>query len=186
MTLEQRVYTIDDLWQLSQRDKGVGRYELVRGELREMSPTGWLHGQIAGEILGLLRDYLKANPIGRLTAAETGYVLAHDEADTVRAPDVGFIRSERIPETLPESGYVPFAPDLAVEVVSPGNTIAEIDEKVGDYLRGGTLLVWVAFPGTKTIHVHTSEGTHALDIRDSLTGGDVLPRFEVPVSEIFS
>jgi Uma2 family endonuclease len=87
-----------------------------------------------------------------VTAAETGYLVNRDPAgrDTVLAPDVGFIGSGRIPAVLPD-GYVPFAPDLAVEVVSPGNTQEEINLKIENYLRYGTLLVWIIYPREQRI-----------------------------------
>lgn len=178
MALEQKLYTPDDLWELS----GQGRYELVEGMLIEMSPTGWLHGEVAGEIFGLLREFVKKHKLGRVTAAETGFTLA---PNTVRAPDVGFIAAARVPEKLPVK-FVPFAPELAVEVVSPSDKAADIHDKVLDYLHAGTRLVWVLYPSSKSVAVHTPNGSSLLDGNETLDGSDVLPGFSINVAQIFT
>jgi Uma2 family endonuclease len=121
-----------------------------------------------------------------VTAAETGYVLhrSDDGKDTVRAPDVGFVSKARLPAGLPK-GYIPFAPDLAVEVVSPNDKAAEIQTKIGEYLRYGVRLIWVLYPDNQSIVVHTKEGARTLTVDDTLDGGDVLPGFSLPVRDLF-
>src|SRR5258706_10831486 len=120
MVTRDKLYTAEDLWALSHLPENDGkRLFLVEGTIYEMTPTSWLHGDVAIEIGAAILVYAKTHKLGRVTAAETGFNLA---PGTTLAPDVGFIAAARVPEVLPSSGYVPFAPDLAVEVVSPGNT----------------------------------------------------------------
>lgn len=184
----QQLYTAEAFWELSHlpenRDK---RLQLIEGELYEMLPAGGEHGGITLDLGSLIRSHVKANGLGYTTAAETGYILFRNPngKHTVVAPDVGFISKERLPQGLPKS-YIPLAPDLAVEVVSPGDTADEIDQKVVLYLRYGSRLVWVWHPKTKTVIAHTPTNMQRLDINDVLDGSDVLPGFKLAVREIFS
>ena len=161
------------------------RYELVKGELRKMSPSGSEHGAIVINITLLLGSYVKANRLGVCFGAETGFKIASDP-DTVRAPDMAFIRRERIPEGGITKKFWPGAPDLAVEVLSPGDTRAEVAEKVEDWLQAGALAVWVINPRRRSVSVHcsTTDVTH-LSEADELDGGGVVPGFRCKVSEIF-
>jgi Uma2 family endonuclease len=183
MLIQTQLLTADDLWELSHRVGDAKRLELVRGEILEMVPAGGEHGEVAGDIFALIHAHVRKHRLGRVTAAETGYILSRTP-DTVRAPDVGFVSYVRAPKRLTK-GYIPFAPDLAVEVVSPGDTAVEIHEKVLEYLRAETRLVWVLYPESKTIVVHSSVGAHTLTEDDTLEGGDVLPGFGVAVREVF-
>ncbi len=163
------------------------RLELVEGIVIVMSPTGGQHGVVALEIGTWIRGYVKSNRLGYCTGAGTAYVLFKnpDGRDTGRAPDVGFVRADRLPEGPPE-GYIPFAPDLAVEVVSPGDSASDIHDKVTDFLRCGTRLVWVLYPRSRTATVHTPEGARTVDAQGTLDGGDVLPGFSLALGELFA
>src|SRR4051812_26305530 len=109
---------------------GMGkRYELVAGELRVMSPSGWRHGQIVSNLHSLLGPHIRAKRLGLSFGAETGFRLARDP-DTVRAPDFAFISNERLPSKAPTEAFWPGAPDLAVEVLSPSDRTGEVDEKI--------------------------------------------------------
>lgn len=178
---EQR-YTADDLWEIAHADSTM-RYELVRGELQAMPPTGGEHGETTFSIGLFIGNYVRQHKLGRVTAAETGFILA-EEPHTVRAPDVGFISAARAIEPLPR-GYIPGPPDLAVEVVSPGDGAGDIEDKVVQYLGAGTRQVWVVYPSSRTVVVHTAEGVMRLSADDTLDGGDVLPGFTLPVREVF-
>jgi Uma2 family endonuclease len=161
------------------------RCELVEGELVEMSPPGGEHGDIGLAIGSMLRLHVRASGAGR-AFGEAGFVLRRDP-DTVRAPDAAFMRSERLPAQRAPVGYVEGAPDLAVEVVSPHDTAREIDTKVREYLAAGTRLVWVVYPEGRYARVFRADNTTAIVEHDeSLSGEDVLPGLEIPLSEVFA
>lgn len=162
------------------------RYELVKGELKKMSPAGFEHGAVAVNVAILLGQYVKANNLGVVLAAETGFKLASDP-DTVLAPDVSFVRRERIPQSGLPKAFYPGAPDLAVEVVSPGDTRKEVAGKVEDWLAAGSRAVWVINPKRRTVVIHRPQ-TEAVTLgeMDELDGQDVVPGFRCSVSEIFA
>jgi Uma2 family endonuclease len=158
--------------------------ELVKGELRTMPPAGSEHGYTVVNITGLFFNYFKANPIGLAFGAETRIKIA-STPDTVRAPDLSFIRNERIPESGIPNGYWLGAPDLAVEIISPGDSYSEVEEKSLDWLDAGTQRVIVVNPRNRTVTVYRSP-SDATVFRgsDELDGGDVMPGFTCKVSEI--
>jgi Uma2 family endonuclease len=159
--------------------------ELVAGELVMMSPAGFDHGRFASRIVTALENYVSRHGLGIVTTAEAGFQLARDP-DTVRAPDVAFVRADRVP-LGGVKGYFQGAPDLAVEVVSPSDRPDEVAAKVQDWLQAGCSMVWVVEPGTRTISVHRRDrGVAGCTIADSLTGGDVLPGFSMPVASVFA
>lgn len=185
--IEERLYTAGELWELSHQPENRDKHlELIEGEIYAMPPAGGEHGGITLDLGAVIRSHVKAHALGYTTAAETGYILYKNPngRDTVVAPDVGFISKERLPDGLPKS-YIPLPPDLAVEVVSPGDSADEIDQKVVLYLRYGTRLVWVWYPKTKTVIAHTPTSVQRLDVDDTLDGSDVLPGFKLTVREIF-
>ncbi len=149
-----------------------------------MSPAGFEHGWIAMNIGAPLRNFVKKNALGMVTGAETGFYIARDP-DTVRAPDVGFIRAERIPPR-PVRGFFHGAPDLAIEVLSPTDRASAVLAKVQNWLEAGCRAVWVIDPDRKTVSVYDERNqTTTLGASDELTGGEVVPGFRIPVSEIF-
>jgi Uma2 family endonuclease len=163
---------------------GLGRCELVQGELISMTPAGFEHGRIAAEIGWILKEYVKCHPVGTVTGAETGFLIGRDP-DTVRAPDAAFIRADRVPSTAVR-GFFPEAPDLAVEVVAPSDRASEMAAKVQDWLDAGCRMVWVVDPETKTVTVYQRRDQIAiLGSSDAIVGGDVLPEFSVRVGDIF-
>jgi Uma2 family endonuclease len=149
-----------------------------------MSPSGSLHGRFTAYISGLLWDYVKENPTGVVFGAETGFIIARNP-DTVRAPDVAFVTNARLPDPLPP-GFFPGPPDLAVEVLSPGDRASEVNAKTLDWLSAGCQEVWIVDPHTKTIAVHRSnESIIVLKSADTLESPAVLPGFKVSLAEIF-
>lgn len=178
-TLRKQVVTADDL--LGSCD--LGPCELIAGELRMMTPAGRKHGVIAALLSHLLVDHVKEQDLGEVCTAEPGFVLRRDP-DTVRAPDVAFIRKERLagdPDKFFEG-----APDLAVEVVSPSDQAQEVTDKAAAWLAAGAVEVWVVWPETRTITVHRAGADpQTLGEDDTLTGGDVLPGFRCRVGEVF-
>src|SRR5205085_3067452 len=138
MTVDTRLMTADEL--LAMPDDGM-KHELVRGELTMVPPPGVEHGDIAAEIAMHMRMFAKQHKLGKVYV-ETGYVLATGP-DTVRGPDVSFVRAERVVKTRK---YYRAAPDLAVEVMSPDDRISDVTAKVAEYLSAGTSVVVVVNP----------------------------------------
>ncbi|HSL82370.1 MAG TPA: Uma2 family endonuclease, partial [Thermoanaerobaculia bacterium] len=131
--------TAEDLYDLPLDDV---RAELVRGDLVCEPPAGFEHGVGATEIGYYLRRCVEDHPIGVVCGAETGFILFR-HPDTVRAPDAAFVTRERAERVVEREKYFEGAPDLAAEVVSPGDSRREVAEKVRDYLAAGTRLVWI-------------------------------------------
>ena len=172
--------TADELLDVRIPDK---RVELVRGRLVVREPAGLRHGRVAMELARLLANYVGDRGIGRVYAAETGFTVARDP-DTVRAPDVAFIRRDRLPDPEP-LGFPDLAPDLVVEVLSPGDRPGEILAKVADWLSAGTRLVWVVDPLRRVARVYRQDGSETIVTAEgALEGEDVLPGFECPLATI--
>jgi Uma2 family endonuclease len=130
--------------------------------------------------------HVRQNRLGKIFMAETGFLLSRDP-DTVRAPDIAFIRKDHLPAELPQDAFWPGPPDLAVEVVSPGDTLRELDEKVQGWLDAGAMLVWVVDPQRRSVGVYRAgRNIKMLTENDELTGEDVLEGFRCRVGEIFA
>jgi Uma2 family endonuclease len=159
--------------------------ELIQGQLVMMSPAGFDHGRFAINIGNALANFVRARSLGIVVSAEAGFLIAH-APDTVRAPDVAFVRAERIPSGGVK-GFFQGPPDIAIEVVSPNDRASEVTAKAQDWLQAGCLLVWIVDPETRTISVYHSRNKIAvLAETDTLTGGDLLPGFSVSVADIFT
>jgi len=164
---------------------GLGPCELVRGELIPLAFGSLQHGCIAARLLATVAGFVKEKSLGVTLAGGTGFQIARNP-DTVRAPDVAFVRAERVPATLPR-GFVPGPPDLAVEVLSPDDRAGEVLAKVRDWLEAGCRAVGVVDPMTRTVSVYRSPNEAAiLAATETLTGGAVLPGISVPGAEIFA
>ena len=183
MSTATTVMTAEELIQLP---RGEWRYELVEGELRRMSPAGHPHGRIAMRLGWRLARHVEENGLGTVFAAETGFLLA-TKPDTVRAPDVAFVSKARILSAGAVEGYWPGPPDFAVEVVSPGDSYADVEEKVQDWLRSGVRLLLVVNPRKQSVAVYRGkEGVQFLSAGDVLDGGDVVPGWSLPVADLFA
>ena len=183
MSTELQLMTADELLALP-RDEF--RYELVNGELKKMSPAGHNHGRVTIRLTLPLAQYVVKHSLGEVYAAETGFKLGSNP-DTVRAPDIAFIRQQRVDEVGKIKGYWPGAPDLAVEVLSPDDRVAEVEEKVSEWLTAGTRQVWVVSANLRTVTVYLSKtDILVLTEKDMLDGGDVLPGFRIQVKKIFT
>jgi Uma2 family endonuclease len=175
--------TAEELLQLP--DDGY-RYELLKGVLVRMSPTGARHGTLTSRLHQRLAQHVEDQDLGVVCAAETGFQLEQNP-DTVRAPDISFVAKARVPATGVPEGYWPFAPDLVVEVVSPGDRYDEIMAKVMAFLEAGSQMVWVVDPKTQTVTVHRlRQEVRLLRIGDTLSGEPVLPKFRYEVRELFA
>lgn len=131
-----------------------------------------------------LRQLCEIPQVRQNHGAETGFIIRRDP-DTVRAPDVAFIRADRLPEKLPQ-GYFDGAPDLAVEVLSPNDRASEVQGKIRDWLDAGCRAVWLVDPETKSVTVYKSaHDISVLNTADTLADAQLLPGFSAVVSEIF-
>lgn len=159
------------------------RVELVRGVLAVREPPGFVHGLVMARLTKALLTYAEAHDLGHVVAGDSGFQVASDP-DTVRGPDVAFIRRDRLP-TPPPAGYADFAPDLVVEVVSPGDRAGEILAKVADWLSGGARLVWVVDPERRLARVYREDGSETIVTEDgTLDGEDVVTGFACPLNVI--
>ncbi len=182
MATTTKPITAEDLWRMPNDQ----RRELVRGEIRTMAPSGFDHGAIIDNLHFLLTGYVRKNKLGKVLGAETGFKLARNP-DTVRGADIAFIAAARLPAKGRPVGFWDGAPDLAVEVISPSDTLKEVDEKAADYVAAGARLVWIVNPRNRTIIIHDGGGT-PLVLRESdvLNGGNVVPGFECAVADVFA
>jgi Uma2 family endonuclease len=161
------------------------RYELVEGVLQMMSPAGNEHGKIAAELLLQIGHYAKQQNLGKTYAAETGF-LVRSNPDTVLAPDASFVSNERLVEYSGYRGYLPLAPDLVAEVVSPNDRSSDVENKARIWLEVGVRVVLVVDPQTSTIRDYRSE-SHIKVYSDGLLDlTDVLPGFQLDVTELFA
>ena len=156
--------------------------------LFENSRQGYAHGRRAtmANLTARLVLYLQehpSRPSGQLIAGETGFLLAKGP-DTVRSPDIAYIRPERVPH--PEmAGFPELAPDLVVDVLSPEDRTREIQERAWQWLAAGTQMVWVVDPRRSTTHIYRSDGTEEfVGTEGSLRGEDILPGFICPLGVI--
>ena len=181
-TTGAKLMTAEEL--LAMPDDGY-RYELIQGELIKMAPASHPHGRQASRMDRRLGVYVEDNNLGETYAAETAFLLARSP-DHVLAPDVAFVRRERVDAARDVPGAFPGPPDLAVEVISPTDRLTRVADKVQDWLEHGTRMVVVVNPRNRTVHVHTADGVTELAEADTLDGGDVVPGWGMPVADIFS
>ena len=155
-------------------------YEYIKGELIPMAPTSVEHGDISMNLITPLNGHVRANQLGRVYAPDTGFQVG----DRFLIPDIAFISTDNRPTDRSKAFKVP--PDLAVEVVSPSDTLNRIQEKVFAYLEAGTQLVWLLEPRSKTVTVYRSETDITLLTRnDTLSGEEVVEGFTCQVAELF-
>lgn len=174
-----RTYTVEDLAQLGDKVD----FELDRGMLVPVMPPGWDHGSVSGEIQYRLDDHVRRQHLGQVVP-DVGFVLERGP-DTLRAPDVAFVRAERAP-AMRGSGFPDGWPDLAVEVVGPDRSLHEAIRKAAQYLEAGCRLVWILHNLHRRVLEFRADGTvRTLSGEDVLDGGDVLPGFACKVSDIF-
>jgi Uma2 family endonuclease len=181
MTTEAtKLITAEELFKMGD----IGRCELIYGELVMMSPAGAEHGVVAARFVRYLAEFAERQGSGAVFSSETGFTVARDP-DLVRGPDAAFVGRDRIGPELPR-GYFDGVPDLAVEVVSPGESRREVAEKVNMWLAHGAHVVWVADPRQSTVVVHRV-GTTPLTLRegDEIRDEPLLPGFILPLSKVF-
>ena len=184
MTTQKTLLTADEFYLFCCENDG--RYELVKGEVIELSPVNYMHGMSSGRIYHYMFSYLLENPIGDLFI-DTGYLLEQDP-DTVRGPDVAFLTRERLAgRDINAPGFQPGPPDIAIEVISPSNRPGEMRRKLREYFDSGAQRVWYVYPDSRSVAVHFPDGSvrHYAE-SDTLEDPELLPGFALPVRAIFT
>jgi Uma2 family endonuclease len=153
-------------------------YELVEGELITVSPEMFLHNEVRDNLLILLKTFAEAHRLGTVVSGQ----LFHLFGNTVRFPDVAFVRSGRMlpPDKLPQG-----APDLAIEVISATNTPHEIDRRISDFFAAGSTRVWLVYPEHHEVYIYGQRGVTCKQGDDLLEDPELLPGFSVKVSSLF-
>ena len=181
MAIQTHGVTADELFRMPEDDYS---YELVRGRLIQMPRPSPRHGIVVMRLGMPLYQFVEEHELG-VVLIEVGFMLASDP-DTVRAPDISFLRRERLPLTGLPDFFWPGAPDLAIEVRSKTDRWSDILDKVDEYLRFGTELVWVIDQkALEVIVFRPGNDSFTLRPADELVGGDVVPGFRFPVSRLF-
>lgn len=161
------------------------RYELVEGNLRMMSPAGGRHGRLAYKLSLILGKHVEAHQLGVVFAAETGFRIDTDP-DTVLAPDVAFVKQSRYLEYQNEIGYLPLAPDLVVEVLSPSDRFSRVEAKTLAWLDAGCKLVLIVDPESETIQAYRSrQHIQIFETNETVDCGDAVAGWTFAVADIF-
>lgn len=173
-------------WEEYEAYRGELRLEWVQGEAVEKPGMSLISNYIATNLSGELRAFVKPRKLGVVLTSEAQYRCFPDDSTRVRKPDVTFIRRERLTSAM-FTGFIPIAPDLAAEVVSPNDEATNLDERVADLLRAGVELVWVLYPATRTVLVYRGEGSVSrVTVEGELSGEEVLPGFACGLEELFA
>ncbi len=188
MSTTTRLITADELLVMPPYDENGKqcRFELIRGELKVMSLAKPLHGVVCARLTMKLGGFVEEHDLGETFGAETGFLVERDP-DSVLGADAAFISHGRLSTAENFEKYFPFAPDLAVEVLSPGNTRREMEEKIAMYFAAGSRAVWVFDPKKRTAAVYTSPSeVRVFSEGDAFDGGAVLPGFTLDLAKLFA
>jgi Uma2 family endonuclease len=163
----------------------------VRGGESTMGPVGFLHGIIAGNVYDALKPFVVAHKLGYVLADGVIYILSAEE-ESIRSalvPDVSFVRKGRLPSGYDLARPFPGAPDLAVEVISPGDAAADVLAKVDAYLNAGTAQVWALYPTRRELHQYRrAEGRLVVQVtsaQDRIAAEELFPGLELVVETLF-
>ncbi len=181
-TAPATTYTINEFLALPEHD----RYELVDGELEEVHVSN-LSSAVAIELSTNLNVYCKTHKLGRVFSSASYYQCFPARPGRARKPDVSFIRQDRLPADWRADGYFTITPDLAVEVLSPGDLAYKVQEKIREYINAGIALVWEINPEQRFVMVYRIDGTVTLLTEaDTLSGENVVPGFSCAVADLFA
>jgi Uma2 family endonuclease len=160
-----------------------GLWELVEGRVVRVSPAGARHGRTVARVSRALSDFVEPRGLGFVLTGDVGFVIRRGP-DTVRAPDVAFVRGERFPGGLPAE-FIAGAPDLAVEVLSPTDRWAAVAGKAREFIAGGSLAVWAIDPVDEQARVYTVAGERVLAVGEAFEAPDLLPDFTLRTSDLW-
>lgn len=189
MAIQERLYTVDDLWAMDSDPAYEGRYfYLIDGRLFEDDVPGRIHALLEVKIGRYLDEYAEARGLGEVTS-DCGY-HPPETRHTAMLPDVAYQSFANVPDPTPEA-YVPQMPDLAVEIQSPSDSLSKMRHKAQAYLENGTALVWLVLPKRRAVEVcRMGAGgelqSEVLGLGETLSGEDILPSFELEVGKIFA
>ncbi|MHB8628044.1 MAG: Uma2 family endonuclease [Aggregatilineales bacterium] len=181
MNVQEKPLTVEEF--LALPDDG-NDYELLEGAIIPMMRPKPLHSVTAYFIADALGTHVYPNQLG-LVAHELGFKLPYDAGSLV-FPDVAYVSKNSLPNPdLTE--YLPVAPDLVVEIVSPNDVAEKLMDKIGAYFKAGTQIVWVVYPDEQLVQVYRGSivNVTGVGIDSALDGGDVLPGFNLPLKAIF-
>ena len=183
---EKRVMTADEFWDFVHLEENEDRdFELIRGEVVEMSRPNRKHGLICTRISRLLDQWAGSVQKGYVASNDSGVILEYDP-DTVTGPDVAYYTDAESIEEVPEK-WGEVAPVLAVEVLSPNDRPGHVNAKIDSYLESGSQLVWIVDPEQKSVVIHRpGRKPETLSENEVLDGGLILQGFYCPVSDLFS
>ncbi|MGB3493501.1 MAG: Uma2 family endonuclease [Elainellaceae cyanobacterium] len=178
---ESKIWTDEEFMALSNDGQ---RYELVDGELVDMGNSGMEHGYVACILTIVLGGYIRAHKLGVMCDSSTAFSL---KGGNKRSPDFSFVVKNRLQGlSRPPRGFFQGSPDLAVEILSPSNTVEEIHRKIVEYFENETRLIWVIHPDEKYVLVyHSPEPDRFLRPQDTLDGEEVVPGFSMAIAELF-
>jgi Uma2 family endonuclease len=173
-------FTPDDLLRL---EGGDGLYELVDGVLVEKNMSS-LSAETCAEVASILHPFVKSNRLGKIYTEGT-FRCFPNKPNQVRRPDIAFVAQARVNQ-VPREGHIQIAPDLAIEILSPGDGIYDLDEKLRDYRSAGIPLTWVLNPDQRSVKVYENGRLKAeLEGQEELRADPVLPGFCIKVDELF-
>ncbi len=187
MAIREQFISADEFLEFAEQPEYQDRVlELVEGRPVEMSKPGRIHGLTVTRLTVKIANHVDAMNLGEVPSGDAGFVLERnvDGRDTVRGLDIAYVSKSRVPDP-PDFNLYELGPDLAVEVVSPNNKTSDTHLKVMRLMDAGTRLVWLVYPESRTVTTHTADGARTLREDDTLSGGDVLPGFEMRVGDIF-
>ena len=187
MVLEKQFISAEEFLEIvEQPDFDNRKVELVEGDIVDMPLPNPIHAAILATLTTKLNVFVTESESGRVLVGDAPFVLRRNAEgkDTLRGLDIAYISAERLPGKLSPSP-LHVAPDLAVEIISPSNKAEDIEKKIEQLLDAGTTMIWIVYPDLQRIAVHTNEGTFKLKEHEILTGGDILPGFELRVADIF-
>ena len=188
MAQRERLIDVDELWdRLAQLDGDETVHQLIDGVMIEMPRPGGQHGLLAVRFVRYLDRYVEEHQLGYVTV-ESGH-FSQDDPYTLLGPDVAFISKERAPRPFPEK-FVPVMPDLAVEILSPSDTISKLRAKAELYLRKGARLVWIVIPDERSVEIFRMGEAGEIERElvageGALSGEELLPGFSLPLRSVF-